>query len=574
MPRNDFTVLFDLDGTLLNTLNDMADAVNETMKALGHPGKTDAEVLAAIGNGIKRAIVAVLPAGADDGEIETALEIFYAQYAKCYMTKTLPYPGIVKLLRGLRGEGFKIAVISNKADAFTTGLVNKHFAGLADAAMGERPGIPLKPNPDAVFAALSQVGGVPERAVYIGDSEVDVATARNAGLPCILVSWGFRSRGVLLRAGADPASIADSAEEVLSKIRALAADPAVTAVPEVPAITAVPAVPTVITELAVSDMALAPAVTAVPTVTEASVAPAVSPVSTAHVSSAVQAMRASGKTAEKTLYISDLDGTLFDGGARISEYTELEINRLIMQGMHFSVATARSPASTFQLIAPLRVNAPIIMMNGVLVYDMTGKRYIKVEHIDPAAALGVASSMEDHGLHGFMYALSGDILNTYYTNLDPEPLRMFYEERTRLFNKRFVKTESFERAINSGERIVYFMLRGAENELKPAYDMFAKILGVDAIICEDNYAEGLCFLECFSLEASKRAAVRFLREYGGYERVVGFGDNLNDLPLFLECDECYAPENAKPEVKAAATAIIGSNDDDGVARWLSGRFAD
>ena len=519
MSNVDFTVLFDLDGTLLNTLGDLADAINYTMRKLGYPEKTDAEVLAAIGSGLRRAIEIVLPEEADASEVDPALGILREQYAKCYMNRTHPYPGIMELLRELRADGYKIAVISNKTDAFTVGLINKHFKGLVDAAMGEQPGIPLKPDPEAVRTIISQVGGVPEKTVYIGDSDVDIATARNAGIPCVLVSWGFRSRELLLGAGADPASIADSAEEVLTKIRAIAAR--------------------------------------------------------RKMDSNVGVRCENENISEregKTLYISDLDGTLFDGDARISEYTAREINRLIRQGMHFTVATARSPASTFQLIEPINVNAPIIMMNGVLIYDPISRRYINVERIDAAAASGIAETMRRFGMNGFMYALCDNALMTYYTNLESKPLRMFYEERTRLFNKKFVKTESFDKVIRSGKQVVYFMLRGVESELKPVCDEFVKIPGIKAILCEDNYIPELYFLECFGSGASKGKAVRYLRELGGYDLVVGFGDNMNDLPFFLECDECYAPENAQKDVKSAATAVIGANVSDGVARWLCGRF--
>ena len=270
-----------------------------------------------------------------------------------------------------------------------------------------------------------------------------------------------------------------------------------------------------------------------------------------------------------TLYISDLDGTLFGADAALSAYTAQTINSLIDQGMRFSIATARSPASTFQLIAPIRVNAPIIMMNGVLIYDMRQKQYAKVEPIGSSAALAIVKIMRNLGAYSFMYAMEDQILNVYYETLEPPPLRMFYEERTRLFNKKFTETASFEAVINSGERVVYFMLRGARAEMELINSELLKVAGINSVVCDDNYVAGLCFLECFGVGASKSAAVRYLRETGGFRRVVGFGDNLNDLPLFAECDECYAPSNAMDAVKAAATAVIGSNAGDGIARWLS-----
>ena len=533
MPQSDFTVIFDLDGTLLDTLGDLADAINSTMRALGYPEKSDADVLAAIGNGIRRAIAKVMPHEPDADELDAAQAIFRTEYKKCYLNKTRPYPGVMDMLRELRARRFRVAVLSNKSDEFTTGLTEKHFFGLVDASAGERPGVPLKPSPDAVLAMLKQVGGSPDRAVYVGDSEVDVATARNAGLPCVPVSWGFRSLETLLDSGADPESIAGDADGALEKI------------------------------LAIEESARA---------TDKSTRAADKPARATYKTTRATDKPAHAVQAPHTLYIADLDGTLFGADARPSEYTLGVVNGLTARGVHFTIATARSPATTFQSISRLALNAPIIMMNGALVYDLAARRYLMVERIESGTAASVAAVLHRLGVNGFMYALDGDVMHVYYENLDTEPLRRFHDERARRFNKRFEKVDSFDDVIRAGAKIVYFTLRGFKPGLLPVYEAFKKIAGAGAILCEDNYTSELCFLECFGAGVSKSAAVRFLRTYGGYERVVGFGDNLNDLPLFYECEECYAPENAKRELKAAATAVIGSNARDGVARWLAARF--
>ena len=221
-----YTVLFDLDGTLLDTLGDITDAINFALCTLGFPEKTKAEVRAAVGNGLRKAIEAALPdaatmatAAATGGEaattadaaadaaatttadaVDAAIRLYRERYQECYMNRTQPYPGIMDALRELAGRGYATVVLSNKSDTFTNNLVKHYFGGLVTAAAGERPGVPLKPAPDAVFDLLSRVGGDPGRAVYVGDSEVDIATAQNAGIPCILVSWGFRGREELMRA--------------------------------------------------------------------------------------------------------------------------------------------------------------------------------------------------------------------------------------------------------------------------------------------------------------------------------------------------------------------------------------
>ena len=535
MPHSDFTVLFDLDGTLLNTLGDLADAINFAVRTLGFPEKTDAEVLESIGNGLRRAVIKVLPEGQSDATIDAGLALLREQYKKCYMARTYPYPGVLELLNALRERGFRIGILSNKAEEFTSGLVKKHFSGLADAAAGERPGVPLKPAPDAVRAILSEIGGDPGRCVYVGDSEVDIATAGNAGIPCVLVSWGFRSRDVLVNAcreaaasfaGADAIPIADDTAEALA---------ALLAVEEV----------TLITE---SEKQCPPD------------------------RQSLNIYQKSIPGPKKTLYISDLDGTLLDGGARFSDYTLRVIHELISLGENFSVATGRSPASAIKVLEPIRVTAPVIMMNGALVYDTATSKYLRVEGLVPDAAPRVVDVMRRLGVDSFMYSMDGDSLKVYYENLSAAPLRKFHDDRSKAFGKVFTKTASFDEIINACGRIIYFVFRGSKREMIPIYDELIKIPGLEALICEDDYTPDLCFLESYGSGVSKSAAVRYLRELGGFDYVVGFGDNLNDLPLFTECDECYAPENAKDEVKAAATAIIGSNAEDGVARWLSRRL--
>ncbi|MDR3119718.1 MAG: HAD-IA family hydrolase [Clostridiales bacterium] len=534
-----YTVLFDLDGTLLNTLGDLADAVNHMMRALGHAEKTDAEVLAAIGNGIRRAVEAVLPGKPSAAETDRALAIFRERYEAHYKERTRPYPGVLALLEALRGEGARIAVISNKSDVFTRALSAEFFADHVDAAIGERPGVPLKPAPDSVLEAIEQIGGARGRAVYVGDSEVDIATARNAGIPCILVSWGFRGREALISAGAAPEWIADTPEEVHAMIRLISAsgrraDGAVSSSPPI-------------------DMD------------------------------------------DTTLYLSDLDGTLLDRNAKFTPYTERTLNRLIERGLRFSIATARTPASALRILSGIRFPAPVAFMNGVLIYDIEARRYLHVEGFTTSLARSLIAVLRRFGATGFLYAMRGGVLTTYYETLEPPPLRQFYEERTRLFGKTFTKAESLEAIVAEVEaasaadsaapspsaaplapvadQLIYFTLRGTRGELAPICDAIRALPGVEALVCDDNYHETLCYLECYSSAATKRSAAEFLRVHGGYARVVGFGDNLNDLPLFSVCDECYAPADAKAEARAAATTVIGRSDEDGVARWLEARFA-
>ena len=196
------TVLFDLDGTLLDTLADLRDAVNHELEREGDPPRTLEEVRTFVGNGLRMLMARALPAGRSEEEIDRRTASMRAYYAANTCHHTAPYPGILALLAALRRRGTAVAVVSNKADEAVQTLCGAFFPGLVDAAVGERPGVPRKPAPDSVTLTLSLLGRDRTGAVYVGDSEVDIATAAAAGLPCVPVSGGLRPRADLVSAGA------------------------------------------------------------------------------------------------------------------------------------------------------------------------------------------------------------------------------------------------------------------------------------------------------------------------------------------------------------------------------------
>ncbi len=210
------TVLFDLDGTLLDTLEDLKDAVNHELAMEGDPQRTLEEVRAFVGNGLRKLMVRALPAGASEEEIDRRTGRMKAFYEKNACHKTRPYPGIPELLRRLREAGVKIAVVSNKVDSAVNTLCEQYFPQLVDIAVGERQGMPRKPAPDTVELALRLLDREKAGAVYVGDSDVDIDTARNAGLPCLSVTWGFRGEETLVQAGAK--RLVRSAEELWEAI--------------------------------------------------------------------------------------------------------------------------------------------------------------------------------------------------------------------------------------------------------------------------------------------------------------------------------------------------------------------
>jgi len=195
--------IFDLDGTLLNTLDDLADSVNYIMGLFGHPTRTLNEVRSFVGNGIRKLIERSAPKDTPEEEIDRMFEAFKEYYGVHCADKTKPYEGIMELLTDLQKQGVKLAVVSNKADYAVKALCEQYFPGYFDEAVGERAGIARKPAPDTVNEVLKNLQIDKSQAVYIGDSEVDVQTAQNAEMDCIAVNWGFRDKEVLEEAGAE-----------------------------------------------------------------------------------------------------------------------------------------------------------------------------------------------------------------------------------------------------------------------------------------------------------------------------------------------------------------------------------
>ncbi len=189
-------VIFDLDGTLLNTLEDLKDAVNAALRQYHYPERDLEEVRNFVGNGAKVLIERSVPEHTSIENIEKCLESFRAYYKEHCKDKTKPYDSIIELLTTLREMKIKIGVVSNKFDAATKELCKDFFQDKIDVAIGT-PQISKKPAPDSVWEAIEELGGKREQALYVGDSEVDIQTAKNAGIPSVSVTWGFRKKEFL-----------------------------------------------------------------------------------------------------------------------------------------------------------------------------------------------------------------------------------------------------------------------------------------------------------------------------------------------------------------------------------------
>ena len=212
-------IILDLDGTILNTLDDLCDSVNAALKKNGFPLRTIAEVRDFVGNGAKNLVIRSLGQYANDETVEKTLADFKAHYETNKTNKTAPYDGMLETMNKLHASGCKLAIVSNKHDDAVQGLYNQFFTETCDFALGNCDFLPKKPSPDMILYALEKIGKTVEDAVYIGDSEVDVTTAKNTNIPCIAVSWGFRDRDVLESAGAE--IIVNTPDELLKAINDL-----------------------------------------------------------------------------------------------------------------------------------------------------------------------------------------------------------------------------------------------------------------------------------------------------------------------------------------------------------------
>ena len=212
-------VIWDLDGTLLNTLDDLAASVNAALAMNGMPLRSTEEVRAFVGNGIRRLMVRAVPGGEANPAFDKALEDFTRHYGAHSRDRTRPYDGILEMLDRLSAAGVKHAIVSNKIDFAVKALSRAYFGERMCAAIGDDPSRARKPAPDSVFAAMREMGVTAQETVYVGDSDVDVLTARNAGVPCVAVLWGFRDEACLRAAGAGRlAHTPDELREIIGRL--------------------------------------------------------------------------------------------------------------------------------------------------------------------------------------------------------------------------------------------------------------------------------------------------------------------------------------------------------------------
>lgn len=274
----------------------------------------------------------------------------------------------------------------------------------------------------------------------------------------------------------------------------------------------------------------------------------------------------------RTLFVSDLDGTLMQPDARISEESAALINGAIAGGKLFSVATARTPATVAPILSGIDMRLPAIVITGAAMFDTRTHSYSHVRRFAPEVAESLLDIYRKTRTSTFMFTLESDVIDIYHLNGQLTDLqRRFYEERELSPYKRFhLRDDGGDTLPDSLRDAILFYTMLPDAEARAAYELVKGVEGVKAQYYHDIYGEEIGILEAFDSRATKATAVRTLAESAGAERVVCFGDNINDLPMMAVADVAVAVANARPEVKAAADIVIGPNTDDSVAKFIAG----
>ncbi len=272
----------------------------------------------------------------------------------------------------------------------------------------------------------------------------------------------------------------------------------------------------------------------------------------------------------KTLYITDLDGTFLNQNGVVSDESRRIVNALCNKGLLFSVATARSIMTAKDLLNGLHITAPIVLMNGVFLYDLGKERAVMYHEIEKEAFGQVLASFGAHNKAPMLFLYGDDgQFSIHFTRLDLQVNRDFYNARRELLGERFRQVDTL--AVPNGQHAVYINLVDTFESLQPIAKALKSIAGVTFSFYKDTYTP-YWFLEVYSANASKANAACAVKAITGADRMVAFGDNYNDISLFSAADEKYAVQNAVDELKAQATGIIESNENDGVAKFLLKKY--
>ena len=269
----------------------------------------------------------------------------------------------------------------------------------------------------------------------------------------------------------------------------------------------------------------------------------------------------------KTLYISDMDGTLLQSNGKMSKFTKEKLNEFYKKGIPFSVATARSMISAMPILKGVHFAAPIVLMNGVFVYDTETKKAVKYHEIEHSVLQKVLDYFYEKNLHPFMFLYSDDYkLSIKYTEFDNDGMKEFYDERVDLLEGRFTQTNDLTN-IEKGQHPVYVNYYALPEFLDEIVEKLKDIPEIDFAYYKDSYSDDW-LIEIYSHTASKANGAKEVREIVGADKITAFGDNLNDIIMLKGADTAVAVENAVPQVKEIADVIIDNNNDNSVVKYI------
>lgn len=271
----------------------------------------------------------------------------------------------------------------------------------------------------------------------------------------------------------------------------------------------------------------------------------------------------------KTLYITDLDGTLLNSAGKLTGFSEKNLSNLISDGLLFSISTARTAATVLDMFKNIKLNTPISLMNGVSIFDTLSGKSVVNRSIDKKAAEQIVSIYLKHNKHPMLYFDKGEYLEIVYTEIDNKHQEEYINDRNSKKFKKFRKISEYNLDIDN--ELLYIVSFDKPSELEAIHNEISCIDGVVSCFYADNYTD--CnFLETMNSKVSKGVAAETIKKLTGADRIIAFGDNLNDIPLFRVADESYAVFNAHEELKKIATDVIKSNDEDAVIRFIIDHF--
>lgn len=270
------------------------------------------------------------------------------------------------------------------------------------------------------------------------------------------------------------------------------------------------------------------------------------------------------------LFVSDLDGTLLNKQSEVSQTSRQIINDLMDKGVKFTVATARTHATVIDLLEGLKIEMPIAIMNGVGIFDLKNRKYLEIVDLAKDTTMSVLAVFDSLKLEPMIYGIKDDQLSVYYREINNEVAQDFYLGRCDKPLKTFKQIQDFTPYIQD-EQIVNILVFDKLELIEEAYRQIQFIEGVSATYYKTR-TEGFGYMELYSANASKANGIKALAKYADFSKIIGFGDNLNDLPMFEQADEAYAPANAVPEIKKIATGVIGHHNEDAIALYLQERY--